>query len=102
MGLSVGGSRSADPDPDRPIRPGHSRMRAFDGTEAWSLDRAGTRVSEMLRNQSFGNRGSSVWEGLPNPLIADIDPARVGPRGGVVTQRSAKPFTPVQFWSWPP
>src|SRR5579863_4882499 len=24
------------------------------------------------------------------------------PRGGVVTQRSAKPFTPVQFWSWPP
>jgi hypothetical protein len=26
----------------------------------------------------------------------------VGPRGGVVTQRSAKPFTPVQFWSWPP
>jgi hypothetical protein len=20
----------------------------------------------------------------------------------VVTQRSAKPFTPVQFWSWPP
>jgi hypothetical protein len=26
----------------------------------------------------------------------------VGPRGGVVTQRSAKPFTSVQFWSWPP
>ena len=26
----------------------------------------------------------------------------MGPRGGVVTQRSAKPFTPVQFWSWPP
>jgi hypothetical protein len=24
------------------------------------------------------------------------------PRGGVVTQRSAKPCTPVQFWSWPP
>ena len=27
-------------------------------------------------------------------------PAR--PRGGVVTQRSAKPFTPVQFRAWPP
>ena len=26
----------------------------------------------------------------------------MGPRGGVVTQRSAKPCTPVQFWSWPP
>ena len=24
------------------------------------------------------------------------------PRGGVVTQRSAKPFTPVQFRTWPP
>src|SRR3954462_724737 len=24
------------------------------------------------------------------------------PRGGVVTQRSAKPFTPVQFRPWPP
>jgi hypothetical protein len=26
----------------------------------------------------------------------------VGPRGGVVTQRSAKPCTPVQFRAWPP
>ena len=26
----------------------------------------------------------------------------VGPRGGVVTQRSAKPCTPVQFRTWPP
>jgi hypothetical protein len=26
----------------------------------------------------------------------------VRPRGGVVTQRSAKPFTPVQFRAWPP
>src|SRR5881628_3331780 len=26
----------------------------------------------------------------------------MGPRGGVVTQRSAKPCTPVQFRSWPP
>ena len=25
-----------------------------------------------------------------------------GPRGGVVTQRSAKPCTPVQFRAWPP
>src|SRR5262249_44554792 len=31
-----------------------------------------------------------------------IEGAALGPRGGVVTQRSAKPFTPVQFWSWPP
>ena len=28
--------------------------------------------------------------------------AAVWPRGGVVTQRSAKPFTPVQFRPWPP
>src|SRR5262249_39826592 len=34
-------------------------------------------------------------------LIFQVFPP-VGPRGGVVTQRSAKPFTPVQFWSWPP
>src|SRR5215471_19433786 len=27
---------------------------------------------------------------------------REWPRGGVVTQRSAKPFTPVQFRPWPP
>src|SRR5450631_932096 len=26
----------------------------------------------------------------------------MGPRGGVVTQRSAKPCTPVQFRTWPP
>src|SRR5262249_41469334 len=26
----------------------------------------------------------------------------LGPRGGVVTQRSAKPCTPVQFRAWPP
>jgi hypothetical protein len=28
--------------------------------------------------------------------------ASQGPRGGVVTQRSAKPCTPVQFRAWPP
>jgi hypothetical protein len=28
--------------------------------------------------------------------------AAMGPRGGVVTQRSAKPCTPVQFRAWPP
>jgi hypothetical protein len=27
---------------------------------------------------------------------------KLWPRGGVVTQRSAKPFTPVQFRAWPP
>src|SRR5262245_7178087 len=27
---------------------------------------------------------------------------RIRPRGGVVTQRSAKPCTPVQFRAWPP
>jgi hypothetical protein len=26
----------------------------------------------------------------------------MGPRGGVVTQQSAKLFTPVQFRTWPP
>ena len=25
-----------------------------------------------------------------------------GPRGGMVTQRIANPFIPVQFWAWPP
>lgn len=39
---------------------------------------------------------------LPKRLIPYIAPPSQGPRGGVVTQRSAKPFTPVQFWSWPP
>ena len=29
-------------------------------------------------------------------------PIHQRPRGGVVTQRSAKPFTPVQFRAWPP
>ncbi len=24
------------------------------------------------------------------------------PRGGMVTQRIANPFIPVQFWAWPP
>src|SRR5262245_2020081 len=40
-------------------------------------------------------RGTGV---VRHPAIA----ASQGPRGGVVTQRSAKPCTPVQFRAWPP
>ena len=36
---------------------------------------------------------------IPMPGVNDC-PGR--PRGGVVTQRSAKPCTPVQFRAWPP
>src|ERR1700742_837614 len=47
------------------------------------------------------SRACNARQWLLKPLIDCIDPP-TGPRGGVVTQRSAKPFTPVQFWSWPP
>jgi hypothetical protein len=42
---------------------------------------------------------------LPRPcltLCCALESRCKGPRGGVVTQRSAKPFTPVQFRAWPP
>src|SRR6266566_5612661 len=57
------------------------------------------------------------WRGVQTGLVADPPQAGpgwlpirgrpymsspMGPRGGVVTQRSAKPCTPVQFRAWPP
>ena len=45
---------------------------------------------------------------LYRPNLAWVDPIELSddagkwPRGGVVTQRSAKPCTPVQFRAWPP
>ena len=50
-----------------------------------------TSATEKRLTGQVAYRGEAVYECAP-----------VGPRGGVVTQRSAKPFTPVQFWSWPP
>src|SRR4029077_11801583 len=50
------------------------------------------------------HRGSIRPHGPCNCLIGSpgLLNAFVGPRGGVVTQRSAKPCTPVQFRPWPP
>lgn len=67
-----------------------------------SQNRPGTTVSEITRNGSFGNLRKGDLAALPKPLWVCINPPASGPRGGVVTQRSAKPCTPVQFWSWPP
>lgn len=47
-------------------------------------------------------RYSDSRSGLPKPLIPYIDPPSLGPRGGVVTRRSAKPFTRVRVPTWPP
>ena len=52
---------------------------------------------------AFAKTTQAVPGGLGCLLgVGRIRVPEVGPRGGVVTQRSAKPFTPVQFWSWPP
>ena len=47
-------------------------------------------------------RRRNARSGLPKPLIPYIAPPSLGPRGGVVTRRSAKPFTRVRFPTWPP
>ena len=63
-------------------------------TEEAGLSPAKTRLTietDQLCRGSVAYRGEGVYECAP-----------MGPRGGVVTQRSAKPCTPVQFWSWPP
>ena len=51
-------------------------------------------------HEGAGGCSEFAWA-LRNPQGA-VTHARRGPRGGVVTQRSAKPFTPVQFRAWPP
>ena len=54
----------------------------------------GRRQPDVQGPLARGSRHCLIgWAKLPMP-------AR--PRGGVVTQRSAKPFTPVQFRAWPP
>jgi hypothetical protein len=53
--------------------------------------------SRFVRSARIAENGKGAYRGLISKVIS-----RLGPRGGVVTQRSAKPFTPVQFWSWPP
>ncbi len=54
----------------------------------------GRRHADVQGPLARGSRHCLIgWAKLPMP-------AR--PRGGVVTQRSAKPFTPVQFRAWPP
>jgi hypothetical protein len=61
------------------------------------------KVASPVRNRSCGSKFGSLqrfdtW--LRYRLLLHIKQLR--PRGGVVTQRSAKPFTPVQFRAWPP
>src|SRR5262249_21096926 len=53
--------------------------------------------SRFVRLARIAENGQGAYRGLISKVLS-----RLGPRGGVVTQRSAKPFTPVQFWSWPP
>src|SRR5947209_14393260 len=64
---------------------------------------AGT-IDEILgRYRYLANDNEGLAEsGLPKPLIPYIAPPSLGPRGGVVTRRSAKPFTRVRVPTWPP
>ena len=61
------------------------------------------KVVWRAKNRSCGSKFGSIHRfgtRLHYPLLLNINKLR--PRGGVVTQRSAKPFTPVQFRAWPP
>src|SRR5262249_45252501 len=65
-------------------------------------DAIGGAINKTRRNGSgskaVANRGfSATWR---RKIQSRTNLLR--PRGGVVTQRSAKPFTPVQFRPWPP
>ena len=61
---------------------------------------AARRKNPLFRFANQGGTGRALLGCLSR--AGRIRSAPVGPRGGVVTQRSAKPCTPVQFWSWPP
>ena len=54
--------------------------------------------AKLLSKERCPVKRFGTW--LCYQLLLNINEIR--PRGGVVTQRSAKPFTPVQFRAWPP
>ena len=72
---------------------------------ALKLDSAMQVAKSRLAGPKIGsdsNSGSNKPVTLSTLTGNTIDINHIRPRGGVVTQRSAKPFTPVQFRAWPP
>jgi hypothetical protein len=57
----------------------------------------GETLTWAFRCRSVPNRPSATLQ-----TVLSAGNCAMGPRGGVVTQRSAKPCTPVQFRAWPP
>ena len=96
---------------------GHRTQRAYAGYAKRSLCTRPARNPQALRPQ-VGERGGNDYSECATARHSECCGHRrcsyclsacpalpigtVGPRGGVVTQRSAKPCTPVQFRSWPP
>src|SRR3954454_22918475 len=70
----------------------------------WGCITAAGTIEEILgRYRYLANDNEGLAEsGLPKPVIPYIAPPSLGPRGGVVTRRSAKPFTRVRVPTWPP
>src|SRR3954464_8385028 len=70
----------------------------------WGCITAAGTIEEILgRYRYLANDNEGLAEsGLPKPLIPYIAPPSLRPRGGVVTRRSAKPFTRVRVPTWPP
>src|ERR1051326_7687307 len=55
-----------------------------------------TFAATPIKRQACARRGGVLSTGNTSYIAVP------GPRGGVVTQRTANPRTPVQFRAWPP
>jgi hypothetical protein len=74
-------------------------MSPSDLTRQWWMP----KVALLAKNRTLGsNFGSTEHLRIWTSAEHFININHIRPRGGVVTQRSAKPFTPVQFRAWPP
>src|SRR5579863_3701232 len=67
-------------------------------TRRCRLPKGGLRGQNSVDSNFGSNEPRDDLQGFELPQYFN----HIRPRGGVVTQRSAKPFTPVQFRAWPP
>jgi hypothetical protein len=89
--------------PGRPL----PRRRAVPCPGARTAGRGPSHRCHRLGFRTIARQDSVLYSGRRWTDVAALNTylgfrASLGPRGGVVTQRSAKPCTPVQFRAWPP